>query len=140
MAQRQPSYYISVVGKCFYYDTPPKGQHLFVVLAPSDQEEGYFICANITEKRELSDTACELVFGCHPALTKPVSIVNYGMARSLPLCLIERLTKRRAIADFTGALLYRIQTIGIAEDSQLPNKFKIAVKAYLRRSPSSPES
>ena len=128
-----------MVGKCFYYDTPPKGSHPFVVLAPSAQEEGYFVCVNITEKRELSDTACELVRGCHPALTKPVSIVNYAMARSLPLSLIERLTKRHAIPDFTGALLCKIQTIGIAKDSQLPNKFKIAIEAYLLRSSSSPK-
>ena len=37
-----------MVGSCFYYDTFPKGQHLFVVLAPSLEQEDWFLCVNIT--------------------------------------------------------------------------------------------
>ena len=103
-----------------------------MVLAPSIEEDGCFVCVNITEKRELSDTSCELIQGCHPQLTKPISVVNYGLARDLPVALIERLTSEQRLADFTGTLLNRIQTIAIADGSRLRNKFKRAIEAYLR--------
>jgi hypothetical protein len=123
---------LDVVGKCFYYQTPPQGEHPFVVLAPSSERGGHFICVNITEKREFSDTSCELARGLHCILKKPVSVVNFAMARDLPRALIERLTREQGFPDFSPDLLLRIQEAAIAEGSRLPFKFKEAIATQIR--------
>jgi hypothetical protein len=71
-----------MTGNCFFFDTPPNGAHLFVVVAPSDANPGRYICVNITAKDEASDTTCELAQSEHSALTKPTSIVAYAWQES----------------------------------------------------------
>jgi hypothetical protein len=123
-----------MVGECFYYDTPPKGKHLFVVLAPCLEKTGWFVCANITTKKddsENTDTTCELYQGEHQELTSPVSIVVYSEARSMPPPLIQRLMGEQRLPPFTGELLLRIQKSPISGISRLKNGFKKSIQQYL---------
>lgn len=108
-----------MIGECFFYDTPPNDRHMFVVLAPSLEQRGWFICSNITEKREGCDTTCELLQGEHPNLTLPVSVVNYSLTRELPLPLIERETAKQRLQRMDGELLRRIQVGAIGASSRM---------------------
>jgi len=123
-----------MVGKCFYHDTFPKGDHLFVVLAPSLQQEGWFICVNITTKRVNSDTTCELFQGCHQEMKNPVSVVCYAQARELPLALIERLTNEQEIPNVSPEILLHIQKCAVSEDSRMSHKLKRGVLQQLQGS------
>lgn len=120
-----------MVGQCFFYDTPPHGEHLFVVLAPSLEQAGWFICANISTLRTGSDLTCKLMAGEHGCLTNPVSIVIYAEARELPLALIERCCQRQALEPFAPALLARIQNGALSGGSRMKKGFQKAVRAQL---------
>jgi hypothetical protein len=123
-----------MIGQCFYYDTPPKGEHLFVVLAPSLERKGWFLCANLTTKKddsENTDTTCELYRGQHQELTAPVSIVVYREAREMPLPLIQRETQRQGLPKFEGALLLRIQTSPLTDASRLKKGFRKTIQKFL---------
>jgi len=121
-----------MVGKCFYHDTFPKGDHLFVVLAPSLEQEGWFICVNITTKRKGSDTTCELPQGCHQEMRNPVSVVLYAQARELPPALIERLTREQKIPDMPPETLSHIQTCAVSEDSRMRPLLKKGIVKQLQ--------
>jgi hypothetical protein len=120
-----------MVGTCFYYDTFPKGQHLWVVLAPSVDEPNSFICVNLETKRDNSDPTCIVRQGEHPNLPKPESAVLYVFARDLPLRLISRLQTEQRIPKMSDALLLKIQTAALTDDSKLKIKFKKAIQKYL---------
>lgn len=120
-----------MVGTCFYHDTFPKGQHLFVVLAPSIDEENSFVCVNIETKREQSDPTCLVSQGEHPNLTNPVSAVVYGLARDLPLRLIERLQNEQRLPQMRPDVLLRIQKAALTDDSRLKIKYKKAIQKHL---------
>jgi hypothetical protein len=121
-----------MVGQCFYYQTPPKGRHLFVVLAPDLENKGWFVCANIsTKKEDNSDTTCELYQGEHQTLTSPVSVVVYAEARSMPPPLITRLMQQQKLPPFEGELLLRIQRAPLSETSRLKKGFKRAIERHL---------
>jgi hypothetical protein len=120
-----------MVGSCFFFDTPPNGQHLFVVLAPSLEEPDSFICVNIETRRDKSDSTCLINEGEHPDLTKEVSAVVYQFARDLPRRLIERLQREQQLPNFSPQLLRRIQTAPLTDDSRLRNKYKTAIKHHL---------
>ena len=119
-----------MVGQCFFYDTPPNGEHLFVILADSLTSEG-FICVNITEKHDESDATCELFQGEHPNLTKPVSVVGYGFARELPLRLIQRLIARQSLPSMKPDILKRIQNAALCDESRMKKGFQEAIQAQL---------
>lgn|ERR1039458_9946993 len=123
-----------MIGECFYYDTPPKGKHLFVILAPNLEQKGWFVCANITTKKdnsETTDTTCELYQGEHQELTSPVSIVVYAEARSMPPGLIKRLMGEQKLPPFEGDLLLRIQKSPLSETSRLKKGFQKSIKQHL---------
>ena len=120
-----------MVGDCFFYDTPPHGEHLFVVVAPSLERAGWFICTNISTLRTGSDTTCTLAAGEHGCLTNPVSVVIYSEARELPEALIERCCQRQALEPFNAALLTRIQNGALSGGSRMKKGFQKAVRAYL---------
>jgi hypothetical protein len=120
-----------MIGRCFYYDTPPNERHLFVVLAPIPEDGNKFICVNITTRRIGSDTTCELAAGEHPELTNPISIALYGGARELPRALILRLTGEQRIQNMPPEVLLRIQTAPLAPTSRLKNKYRDAIAHYL---------
>lgn len=123
-----------MIGKCFYYDTPPNDRHLFVVLAPSLELKGWFVCANITTKKhdsENTDTTCELYQGQHQELTSPISIVVYREVREMPLPLIERLTHEQNLPPFAGVLLLKIQQSPLSDASRLKKGFKKAIQQHL---------
>ena len=120
-----------MIGRCFYYDTPPNERHLFVVLAPIPEDENQFICVNISTRRDGSDTTCELAAGEHPRLTEPVSIALYGCAREIPRALILRLTGEQQIQNMPPEVLLRIQNSPLSPTSRLKNKYKEAIVLYL---------
>jgi len=123
-----------MIGQCFYYETPPNDRHLFVVLAPSLEQKGWFVCANITTKKEGSentDTTCELYQDTHPTLKSPISIVLYREAREMPLPLIQRLTREQNLPPFEGELLLRIQQSPLSDTSRLKKGFKKAIQQHL---------
>lgn len=120
-----------MVGQSFFYDTPPHGEHLFVVLAPSLEQAGWFICVNISTLRVGSDTTCELLAGEHERLTSPVSVVIYAAARELPPALIARSCQRQALAPFDPALLARVQNAALSAGSRMKKGFQKAVRAWL---------
>jgi hypothetical protein len=123
-----------MIGQCFYYDTPPNGRHLYVVLAPSIEQKGWFVCANITTKKNDSnntDRTCELYQGEHQELTSPISTVVYSEVREMPLPLIQRHSGEQRLPLFEGDLLERIQKAPLTDSSRLKNGFKKAIKQYL---------
>jgi hypothetical protein len=120
-----------VVGSCFFFDTPPNGQHLFVVLAPSPDEPDSFVCVNIETRRDKSDLTCLVNRGEHPNLPNEVSAVVYQFARDLPRRLIERLKREQQLPDASPQLLNRIQTAPLTDESRLRNKYKKAIKTHL---------
>jgi len=123
-----------MIGECFYYDTPPNRRHLFVVLAPSLEQKGWFVCANITTKKddsENTDTTCELYQGEHQELTSPVSIVVYSAVREMPLPVIARETKAQNLPPFEGDLLLKIQKAPLSEISRLKKGFKKSIQQHL---------
>lgn len=120
-----------MTGRCFYYETPPNDQHLFVVLAPSLDREDWFLCANITTKRELSDTTCELLAGEHECFTSPVSVVVYGQTRELPRRLIERLWDAQQLPALAPAILARVQRAPLTRLSRLKGAFQTAIRRHL---------
>lgn len=120
-----------MVGECFFYDTRPHGQHLFVVLAPSLERAGWFICANISTLRPGSDTTCKLLAGEHECLTNPVSGVIFAEARELPAALIERCCQGQSLRPFAPALLSRMQNSALSGGSRMKKGFQKAVRACL---------
>jgi hypothetical protein len=120
-----------MVGTCFYYDTPPKGSHLWVVLAPSIDEPNSFVCVNVETRREKSDTTCLLLRGEHQEFTNPESVVVYAFARDLPIRLIDRLQKQQNFPKMGDDVLRRIQTASLTDDSALKNKFKKSIQRHL---------
>ncbi|MEY2488566.1 MAG: hypothetical protein QOC70_508 [Verrucomicrobiota bacterium] len=128
-----------MIGNCFFFATPPNGEHLFVVLAPSGNPDAY-VCVNITERDASSDTTCEVAQAEHAVLTKPVSIVAYAWARELPLRLIERLVKAQNLPTVSEALLLRIQRGGLSRTSRLKKGFQAAIAAHLESARSAPEA
>lgn len=126
-----------MIGKCFYYDTPPIGQHLFVVLAPSVEQKGWFVCVNITTRRTGSDTTCELYNGDHPNLTEPVSVVVYGQARELPLPLIERCLREQSLPSMSTNVLLRIQQGALVKSSRMKKKLQDSIRKHLDGNPNS---
>jgi hypothetical protein len=123
-----------MIGQCFYHDTPPKGSHLYVVLAPDLEHNGCFVCANITTKKddsENSDLSCVLRQGEHQELTHPVSIVVYAEARSMPARFIQRLMGEQKLPPFKGDLLLRIQMAPLSETSRLKKGFRKSIKQHL---------
>lgn len=119
-----------MIGECFFYDTPPNGKHMFIVLAPSMQKKGWFICTNVTEKRDGSDTSCELLQGEHPNLTKPISIVNYALTRELPLPLIARLIEAQQLPKMGEQPLLRIQQQALGDMSRMKKNYQDAIRKY----------
>lgn len=120
------------VGDCFYYSTPPNEEHLFVVLAPSIKDNGFFVCANISTKREFSDCTCELEAGEYVELTSPVSVVVYAEARELPPKLIRRLKRRSKLPQMDRALLVRIQEAALVPRSRMKQGFQASIRAHLQ--------
>jgi hypothetical protein len=120
-----------MIGDCFFYDTFPKGEHLFVVLAASMETQGWYLCVNITAKRPNCDVSCELLKGEHPQLTKPVSVVNYSQARELPSGLIDRLTTAQKLAKMDERVLWRIQRAALGENSRMKRRFQNSVRKHL---------
>lgn len=120
-----------MVGQCFFYATPPHGEHLFVVLAPSLERAGWFICANISTLRPGSDTTCKLLASEHERLTNPVSVVIYAEARELPAALIQRCCQQQSLESFAPALLTRIHSGALSGGSRMKKGFQKAVRAHL---------
>jgi hypothetical protein len=120
-----------MTGDCFFYDTFPNGEHLFVVLAPSVESPGWHICVNITTKRPNCDVSCELLKGEHPQLTQPVSVVNYSHARELPSGLTDRLTKAQKLPRLNEGVLLRIQMAALGENSRMKRRFQISIRKQL---------
>ena len=127
-----------MIGNCFYYQTPPKGDHLFVVLAPSLEQKGWFVCVNITTKRQGADSSCELFQGEHQELTSPVSVVVYGQAREFPAPFILRLMQDQRLPQVSSDLLSRIQQAALGEVSRMKKKFQNAIREHLRSEPQKP--
>jgi hypothetical protein len=120
-----------MIGNCFYYQTPPSGSHLFVVLAPSLEKRGWFICVNITTARADCDTTCQLFEGEYQELTARVSVVAYGLTRELPLPLISRCMRDQRLPRMDDDLLLRIQQAALHDDSRMKKGFQQAVRAHL---------
>ena len=121
-----------MIGECFFYDTFPNGEHLFVVLATSLEAPGWYVCVNITTKRPNCDASCELLQGEHPRLVKPVSVVDYGNARELPSGLIVRLAGAQKLPKMDERVLSRIQKASLAANSRMKRRFQNSIRRHLR--------
>jgi hypothetical protein len=120
-----------MIGNCFYYQTPPRGAHLFVVVAPSLEQPGWFVCVNITTLRPGSDTSCQLLQGEHQELAAPVSVVLYAETRELPPPLISRSMQEQNLPKMSDLVLLRIQQSALQDDSRMKKKFQRAIQEYL---------
>ena len=121
-----------MIGNCFYYQTPPRGEHLFVVVAPSLEKPGWFVCVNITTFRPDSDTSCQLLQGEHQEFVAPVSVVVYAEARELPPPLISRSMREQNLPKMSDPVLLRIQQSALRDDSRMKKKFQRAIQEYLK--------
>jgi hypothetical protein len=120
-----------VVGLCFYYSVFRERDHLWVAIAPSLERKDYFLCVNVSTKRENSDVTCELNRGEHPGLTSESSIIVYAQAREFPRAMIKRLSTEQNVAEMPPNVLLKIQKAPLTETSRLPNKFKKSIKKHL---------
>ena len=93
--------------------------------------KGWFVCVNITTKRENSDTTCELFQGEHQELASPISVVVYSHAREIPAPLIERLTQQQKLPRISESLLSRIQRSSLTDTSRMKKKFQNAIRTQL---------
>ncbi len=121
-----------MIGQCFYHPTPPTGEHLYVVVAPSIEESAWFLCVNVTTKKGGSETTCELLRGEHPCLIEEISVVAYAWAREFPKQVIERNIARQKLDPFENPLLLKIQQSALSPTSRLRKKFQAAIVEFLR--------
>lgn len=120
-----------MVGSCFYYSAFCERDHLWIAIAPIVERPEYFLCVNVSTKRENSDLTCELKRGEHPGLTSEASVIVYAQAREFPLAMIQRLSVEQKVAAMPAQVLLKIQKAPLNETSRLPNKFKKCIKAHL---------
>jgi hypothetical protein len=118
-----------MVGQCFRFQTPPHGEHLFIVLAPTDASKRSYLCVNISTKSEPGER-CELFKGEHEALTSPVSTVRFSLAREFPLRDIEANLARQRLANFDPALMQRIGAAALSGQSRLKKDFQRMIRDY----------
>ncbi|MBU7584705.1 MAG: hypothetical protein KAF91_17630 [Nostoc sp. TH1S01] len=120
------------LGDAFLIDTPPNGQHLYIAIAQTSDNNYLFV--NITTRKPNSETACILLPGADvPNFIVHESIVAYQYAREMDATTLAGLiTSGSPIPKGTCSLsaLSKIQQGGLIS-KRLKNKYKTVLKNYL---------
>lgn len=118
------------IGDAFLLSTPPNDKHLFVVIAPT--QNGKYLCANVTSKRNNSDTSCILQQGDHPFIRHD-SVINYKKAREVDPAVIQNQISRGNCIQYqsvSSPVLNRIQQGGIIS-RRLKKEYKNYLNSFL---------
>ncbi len=75
-----------MIGSFFYYQTPPHPPHPFVVIAPSLEQKGWFICVNLTTMHQGAaganqDVSCQIQQYEYPTRQRPPGSGQIGWFR-----------------------------------------------------------
>jgi len=120
------------LGDAFLIDTPPNGEHLYIAIAQTSENNYLFV--NVTTRRSNSDTSCILIPASDvPSFIVSESVVAYQFAREMDaINLASLITSGSPIPKglCSATVLERIQQGGLAS-KRLPKKYKIALKAFL---------
>jgi hypothetical protein len=120
------------LGDAFLIDTPPNGEHLYIAIAETSENNYLFV--NVTTRRSNSETSCVLVPSSDiPNFIVRESVVAYQFAREMNASeLADLLTVGSPIpkGSCSPAVLRKIQQGGITS-KRLKNKYKTALKAFL---------
>jgi hypothetical protein len=120
------------VGDAFLIDTPPNGEHLYIAIAQTSENQYLFV--NVTTRRDNSETACILLPG--PVMLGFItreSVVTYKYAREIS---IEELALLIAPGSpipkeiCSPSVLMQIQQGGLIS-KRLKNRYKIALREFL---------
>jgi hypothetical protein len=120
------------VGDAFLIDTPPNGQHLYIAIAQTSQDQYLFV--NVTTRRNSSETACILLPGPGmPGFITHESVVTYKYAREISVGdLATLITPGSPIPKdvCSPSVLIQIQQGGLIS-KRLKNRYKIALRDFL---------
>ncbi len=120
------------LGDAFLIDTPPNGEHLYIAIAQTSDNNYLFV--NVTTRRSNSEASCILMPGSDvPSFIVRESVVAYQFAREMDAIELDSLiTAGSPIPKgyCSATVLKRIQQGGLAS-KRLKNKYKTALKAFL---------
>lgn len=120
------------LGDAFLIDTPPNGQHLYIAIAETSQNN--FLFVNLTTRRRTSETACILFPGPNvPSFIVRESVIAYQFAREMDATQLANLiTPGSPIpkGSCSASALERIQQGGLVS-KRLRNSYKNALRAFL---------
>jgi hypothetical protein len=127
-----------IIGDAFLLSTPPNGNHLFIVIALTNN--GNYLCVNATTRRYNSDKSCVLTPGLGvPDFIVHESVIAYKHAREISPAKILELIKSNQVTRqgcCSMDILKKIQQ-GALISRQIPNKYKQILKEFLCSSQSS---
>ena len=120
------------LGEAFLLPTPPHGWHLFVVIAPIENDK--YLVVNATSRQANSDTSCILTPGIGvPDFIQHESVINYKGAREIDVAKMAQLTTAGLCVTkgtFSPTILSQIQQ-GALQSRRLKNKYKKRIKEFL---------
>jgi hypothetical protein len=120
------------LGDAFLLDTPPNGEHLYIAIAQTSENNYLFV--NVTTRRNNSEASCILMPGSDvPSFIIRESVVAYQFAREMDAIeLASLITVGSPIpkGSCSATILERIQQGGLAS-KRLKNRYKTALKAFL---------
>ncbi len=120
------------LGDAFLLDTPPTGEHLYIAIASTKDDNYLFV--NVTTRRDRSDLSCILNPGPGvPDFIVRESVIAYQFAREINATeLLKLITVGSPVPKGTcsPAVLDQIQQGGLVS-KRLSNKYKKSLKAFL---------
>lgn len=100
------------LGEAFLLPTPPHGWHLFVVIAPTENDK--YLVVNATSRQANSDTSCIFIPSADiPDFIQHESVINYKGAREIDVAKMAQLTAAGlcvAKGTFSATILSQIHT------------------------------
>ncbi len=120
------------LGDAFLIDTPPNGEHLYIAIAQTSENNYLFV--NVTARRRKSEATCILSPGLDmPSFIVRESVVAYRFARemgSVELASLITVGSPIPKGSCSASVLERIQQGGLAS-KLLINRYKTALKVFL---------
>lgn len=123
---------ITNLGDAFLINTPPNGQHLYIAIAQTTENDYLFV--NVTTRRNNSDTSCVLLPGSQvTSFIFHESVIAYQFAREMNVIeLASLITPGSPIPKgaCSSVVLRKIQQGGLVS-KRLKKRYKTALKAFL---------
>lgn len=121
------------LGDAFLLETPPNGQHLYIAIAPTNNNKHLFV--NLTTRKYASETTCILLPNTKgmPSYVKAESVIAYQYARemdtcelALKICVGSRIPK----CNFPSDILDKVQQ-GFLASRRVEPRHKRALREFL---------